>query len=271
MGLLLVADAQRVWVKTCVAELATSKHAVDFHLSECSRSRSGGHADRQTDRPRRFRIVISTPMVARREALLHFRPHGFLEPIPLERLRRGAGPSSRRGIRCPSVATRSFNLRVYVTRHSDLLVCPKRYMAPGPVRNTDTDRPRLSDGIFLVVGCACVGNNRSAALCHNDLAAGNRDRRCEHGSGFADQAFGSIRQLAKIPKLLFDAATDRISDQQRRHRPRLLLSSVQSGLAGASFGKTSLAREEPWRADHRDRFGAQFFGTILDQSGIRCS
>ena len=177
-----------------------------------SRSRSGGHADRQTDRPRRFRIVISTPMVARREALLHFRPHGFLEPIPLERLRRGAGPSSRRGIRGPSVATRSFNLRVYVTRHSDLLVCPKRYMAPGLVRNTDTDRSRLSDGIFLLVGCACVGNNRSAALCHNDLAAGNRDRRCEHGSGFADQAFGSIRQLAKIPKLLFDAATDRISD-----------------------------------------------------------
>jgi hypothetical protein len=107
-------------------ELATSKHAVDFHLSECRRSRSGGHADRQTNRPGRFRIDISATMVAGREALLHFRPDRFLEPVSLERLRRGAHLASRRGIRRPSVAARPLDLRVYVTRDSDLLVCPKR-------------------------------------------------------------------------------------------------------------------------------------------------
>ena len=79
---------------------------------------------------------------------------------------------------------------------------------------------------------------------------------------------GSARQLSKIPKLLLQAATDRISDQRRRYRPRLLLPSLQSGLAGARFGKTSLAREEPWRADHRDRFGSRSFRAILDQPGL---
>ena len=138
-------------------------------------------------------VVVSTTMVARREALLHFRPHRFLEPISLECLRRGVRPSSRCGIRCPPVAPRSVDLRVYVTRYSDLLVCSKRYMAPGPVRNTNTDRSRLSHGIFLFVGRTCIGNDRSAALRHHDVAGGNRDRRREHGSGIADQAFGSIR------------------------------------------------------------------------------
>ena len=64
-------------------------------------------------------------MVAGREALLHFRPHRFLEPVSLERLRRRAHLGSRRGIRCPSVAARPLDLRVYVTRDSDLFVCPK--------------------------------------------------------------------------------------------------------------------------------------------------
>src|SRR5215831_16192625 len=150
-------------IHTLVAiDIATGREATldsgwDFYLSERRRSRSRGHADRQTNRPGRFRIDISAKLVAGREALLHFRPHRFLEPVSLERLRRGAHLGSRRGIRCPSVAARPLDLRVYVTRDSDLLVCPKRYMAPGPVRNTDTDRSRLSDGIFLLVGCACDG------------------------------------------------------------------------------------------------------------------
>jgi hypothetical protein len=59
------------------------------YLNVAGLDQAGTLTDKQIG-PRRFRIVISTPMVARREALLHFRPHGFLEPIPLERLRRGA-------------------------------------------------------------------------------------------------------------------------------------------------------------------------------------
>src|SRR6516225_2909212 len=101
-------------------------------------------------------------------------------------------------------------------------------MAPGPTRTADIDRPRLSNGIFLLVGCACDGNDNSDPLCHHDLAAGNRDRRCEHGSGFADQALGLISQLARIPELLFDAAIDRISNRRWRNCPCLLLSSLQS-------------------------------------------
>src|SRR6516225_4571772 len=143
-------------------------------------------------------------------------------------------------------------------------------MAPGTTRTADIDRSRLSDGIFLLVGCTCDGNNNSDPLRHHDLAAGNRDRRCEHGSGFADQ-LGLIRRLARIPELLFDAAIDRISNRRWRNCPCLLLSSLQSRLAGASLGKTSATREEPWRPNHRDRFGARTFGAILDQSGVRCS
>src|SRR5262245_65412322 len=116
-------------------------------------------------------------MVAGWEALLHFRPHGFLEPVSLERLRCGAHLGSRRGIRCPSMAARPLDLRVYVTRDSDLLVCPKRYMAPGPTRTADIERARLSDGIFLLVGCACDGNDNSDSLCYRDVDDDNRARR----------------------------------------------------------------------------------------------
>src|ERR1700756_3024285 len=106
-------------------------------------------------------------------------------------------------------------------------------MAPGPTRTADIDRSRLSDGIFLLVGCACDGNDNSDPLCHHDIAAGNRDRRCEHGSGFADQALCLISQLARAPELLFDAAIDRISNRRWRNCPCLLLSSLQSRLARA--------------------------------------
>jgi glucose-1-phosphate adenylyltransferase len=74
-------------------------------------------------------------------------------------------------------------------------------------------RQHVEQRADVTIGCLEMPrSNRCAALCHNDLAASNRDRRCEHRSGFADQAFGSIRQLAKIAELLFGAATDRISD-----------------------------------------------------------
>src|SRR6516164_11491406 len=115
-------------------------------------------------------------------------------------------------------------------------------MAPGPTRTADIDRSRLSDGIFLLVECACDGHDNSDPVCNHDIAAGNRDRRCEHGSGFADQALGLISQLARIPQLLFDAAIDRISNRRWRNRPCLLLSSLQSRLAGAGLGKTSVTR-----------------------------
>src|ERR1700746_733623 len=140
-------------------------------------------------------------------------------------------------------------------------------MAPGPTRTADIDRSRLSDGIFLLVGCACDGDDNSDPLCHHDIAADNRDRRCEHGSGFADQALGLISQLARFPELLFDAAIDRISNRRWQNCPCLLLSSLQSGLAGASLGKASVTREKPWRANPRDRFGASFFGVILSHAG----
>src|ERR1700745_3540494 len=140
-------------------------------------------------------------------------------------------------------------------------------MAPGPTRTADIDRSRLSDGIFLLVGCACDGNDNSDPLCHHDIAAGNRDRRCEHGSGFADQALGFISQLARIPELLFDAAIDRISNRRWRNSPCLLLSSLQSRLAGSSLGKTSVTREKPWRANHCDRFGARSFVGNFGPSG----
>ena len=61
------------------------------------------------------------------------KPQNVLSPdAALQRLIKGneryiEGVSrSRRGIRCPSVAARAFDLRVYITRDSDLLVCPKR-------------------------------------------------------------------------------------------------------------------------------------------------
>src|ERR1700746_2235761 len=120
-------------------------------------------------------------------------------------------------------------------------------MAPGPTRTADIDRSRLSDGIFLPVRCACEGKENSDPLCHHDLAAGNRNRRCEHGSGFADQALGLISQLARIPELLFDAAIDRISNRRWRNCPCLLLSSLQSRLAGGRPQKASLFLEKTVR------------------------
>src|ERR1700751_8008 len=140
-------------------------------------------------------------------------------------------------------------------------------MAPGPTRTADIDRSRLSDGIFIVVGCASDGNDNSDPLCHHDIAAGNRDRRCEHGSGFADQALGLISQLAGIPELLFYAAIDRISNWRWRNCPCLLLPSLQPRLAGASLGKTSVTPEKPLGANHRDPFCARSFGATLAQSG----
>src|SRR5262249_60987160 len=121
-------------------------------------------------------------------------------------------------------------------------------MAPGPTRTADIDRSRLSDGIFLLVGCTCDDNDNSDPLCHHDIAAGNRDRRCEHGSSFADQALGLISQLARIPKLLFDAAIDRISNRRWRNCPCLLLSSLQSRLAGTRPSTRPLTSAKTRRA-----------------------
>src|SRR6476469_6636479 len=49
-------------------------------------------------------------------------------------------------------------------------------MAPGPPRTADIDRSRLSNGMFLLVGRECDGNDNSDPLCHHDIAAGNRER-----------------------------------------------------------------------------------------------
>src|SRR5262245_14387435 len=164
----------------------------------------------------------------------------------------------------------AFDICILVGRGDALLFRAKWCVASGPVRNTDADRSRLSDGIFLAVVCLCVGNKGGRTLCHDERTTGDRDRRPENGGGDPDQVCGCARHLPGSAKLLFHAKTDRISDKRWRYRPRLLLPSLQSRLAGAVFGKTSITCEEPWRSDHRDRLGTQSVGAVLDQPWLRC-
>src|SRR5262249_24009978 len=165
----------------------------------------------------------------------------------------------------------AFDLCVPVARRDALLFRAKWHVVSGPVGYTDADRSRVTDGIFLAVVRLCVGNEGGRTICHNELATGDRDRRPENGGGDADQVCGCAWHLPCSPKLLFHAETDRISDKRWRYRPRLLLSSLQSRLAGAVFGKTSITCEEPRRSDHCDRLGPQSFCAVLDQSWLRCT
>jgi hypothetical protein len=72
-----------------------------------------------------------------------------------------------------------------------------------PFGNTDTNRSRLSDGIFLLVGCTCVDNDRCAALRHHGLAGYNCDRRREHGRGCCRSSFWFRRTACKEFKTTF--------------------------------------------------------------------
>src|SRR5262245_20293352 len=164
----------------------------------------------------------------------------------------------------------AFDLCILVARRDAVLCRATWYVASGPVGYYDADCSRLSDRILLAVVRLRDGNEGNRTLCHDERATGDRDGRPENGGGDADQVCGCARNLPCNPKLLFHAETDRISDKRWRYRPRLLLSSLQSRLAGAVFGKASITGEEPWRSDHRDRLGTQSVCAVLDQPWLRC-